>query len=304
MLDVKTRWNSTYSMIEHAIRLKAGLTVTMQAMYDEIAAKARRSQTNDEHEQQFMQITEEHWKQFEDICLLLEPLNDATEILSGGNYPTLNMVVPAYNLLLDHLEKLAFPPLPSSTIYTESANMVDAAKSTFMKLHKYYDISSELCTISTVLDPRLKLQFYANDTSGDAEVPAEIRTYVNQFYARYAESSVPSSSIHRPKRSKFAEKMYQQTTGAIRQSELTTYLSEPVMENGEQFDILDYWRTNSSRFPNLSRMAWDYLAIPGTSTPSERAFSGGRPLVTDFRCSLKAETITACMLLKDWLKKE
>ncbi len=44
-------------------------------------------------------------------------------------------------------------------------------------------------------------------------------------------------------------------------------------------------------------MARDYLAVPGTSSPSERAFSGGRQLITDFRCSLKGVTITACMLL-------
>jgi hypothetical protein len=51
-------------------------------------------------------------------------------------------------------------------------------------------------------------------------------------------------------------------------------------------------------------MARDYLAVPGTSTPSERAFSGGRQLITDFRCSLlKGGTITACMLLKNWRRQ-
>jgi hypothetical protein len=86
-------------------------------------------------------------------------------------------------------------------------------------------------------------------------------------------------------------------------SELDSYLDEPLMEDGPNFDLLDYWRAHSTRFPNLSRMARDYLAIPGTSTPSERAFSAGRQLITDFRCSLNAETITACMLLKDWFKQ-
>jgi len=50
-------------------------------------------------------------------------------------------------------------------------------------------------------------------------------------------------------------------------------------------------------------MARDYLAVPGTSTPSERALSGGRQLITDFRCRLGGETITACMLLKNWSKQ-
>jgi hypothetical protein len=46
-------------------------------------------------------------------------------------------------------------------------------------------------------------------------------------------------------------------------------------------------------------MARDYLAVPGTSTPSERAFSGGRQLITDFRCILKGETITACYVTQE-----
>ena len=67
--------------------------------------------------------------------------------------------------------------------------------------------------------------------------------------------------------------------------------------------MLDYWKINSDRFPNLSRMARDYLAVPGTSTPSERAFSGGRQLITDFRSRLNGETITACMLFKSWKRQ-
>jgi hypothetical protein len=35
ILDVRTRWNSTVNMIERAIRLKSGLTVTMESMYIE-----------------------------------------------------------------------------------------------------------------------------------------------------------------------------------------------------------------------------------------------------------------------------
>jgi hypothetical protein len=87
------------------------------------------------------------------------------------------------------------------------------------------------------------------------------------------------------------------------QSEFNVYLSEPVTEDHSNFKVLDYWKINSARFPNLSRMARDYFAVPGTSTPSERAFIGGRLLITDFRCRLSGETITACMLFKKWRRQ-
>ena len=49
-------------------------------------------------------------------------------------------------------------------------------------------------------------------------------------------------------------------------------------------------------------MARDYLAIPSTSVPVERVFSGGTDLISKKRCSLSAESIQACMCLKSWWK--
>ena len=49
-------------------------------------------------------------------------------------------------------------------------------------------------------------------------------------------------------------------------------------------------------------MAKDYLAIPATSAPVERVFSGETDLVTQKRRSLKGETIHEIMCLKSWLK--
>lgn len=51
-------------------------------------------------------------------------------------------------------------------------------------------------------------------------------------------------------------------------------------------------------------MARDYLAIPATSAPVERVFSGGTDLVTQRRCSLKADTIHEAMCVKSWLKTD
>ncbi len=67
-------------------------------------------------------------------------------------------------------------------------------------------------------------------------------------------------------------------------------------------DILKWWRAHKDIYPNLSKMARDYLAIPGTSAASERLFSIGRTLITDTRNSLHEDTIEAHECLNIWIK--
>ena len=65
-------------------------------------------------------------------------------------------------------------------------------------------------------------------------------------------------------------------------------------------NALEWWRQNQAEFPNLSKMAQDYLAIPATSVPSERVFSDVGQLVYDRRNRLNGETIRACICLDSW----
>ena len=51
---------------------------------------------------------------------------------------------------------------------------------------------------------------------------------------------------------------------AKKKSELDIYLSESILEESddEKFDLLRWWKLNSKRFPILSSLACDVLAIP------------------------------------------
>lgn len=80
-------------------------------------------------------------------------------------------------------------------------------------------------------------------------------------------------------------------------SEILRYLAEPQAVGT---DPLTWWKANAVQYPNLCLMACDYLAIPGSSAPCERIFSGAKNIVTDQRNRLLAETIRAVMCLKSW----
>jgi len=82
-------------------------------------------------------------------------------------------------------------------------------------------------------------------------------------------------------------------------SEVDIYLEEKV--ELPQVDPIEWWRTYESRFPNLSRMARDYLAIPATSVPSEHCFSIAGNVLTKRRSAMTEGMANAIMCCKYWL---
>ena len=68
-------------------------------------------------------------------------------------------------------------------------------------------------------------------------------------------------------------------------------------------DILKWWKDNSKLFPNLSKMAQELLAIPGTAVPSERVNSEAREMLPYTRNRLGPEKIEATLVLKSYLRE-
>ena len=85
------------------------------------------------------------------------------------------------------------------------------------------------------------------------------------------------------------------------QSELDRYLGSPLFDG---IDVLSWWKSNAEVYPCLAKMARDYLAIPGTSVPSERRFSASGDMITPKRNRLIADNIRASMCLHDWWKTD
>ncbi|KAJ3539803.1 hypothetical protein NMY22_g4563 [Coprinellus aureogranulatus] len=73
---------------------------------------------------------------------------------------------------------------------------------------------------------------------------------------------------------------------------------------GDLFDPLRWWKENGHRYPVLSRMARDYLAIPATSVSVERTFSKSRRICTELRASLNPTTVTQSLLTKIWINSK
>ncbi|XP_074265690.1 zinc finger BED domain-containing protein DAYSLEEPER-like [Silene latifolia] len=80
-------------------------------------------------------------------------------------------------------------------------------------------------------------------------------------------------------------------SGGNVRSEFERYLNEVLGEDEEGLEALTWWRLNAHRYPIVSRMARDILAIPLSTVALESAFSAGGRHLYSFRSSLTPEVM-------------
>ena len=65
----------------------------------------------------------------------------------------------------------------------------------------------------------------------------------------------------------------------------------------EDIKPLDWWKTHSTEYPNLSKLALDFLCIQASSVPCEQLFSIAGQILCKSRNRLSGDTVQACLCL-------
>lgn len=134
ILDVRTRWNSTYDMLERALEIRKPLALTVQSF----------------KQLEYLQLTNDEWNKVQATINLLKPFKEATKELSEEGVPKLSQTVSIYNALFEHLEKYA---ITRNTEYRdgrqgqnlESNSWIQSAVNAgWTKLMEYYPTSDGL----------------------------------------------------------------------------------------------------------------------------------------------------------------
>jgi len=99
----------------------------------------------------------------------------------------------------------------------------------------------------------------------------------------------------------FASKdMDSKTPADIIKEEVASYLAASSITVDD--DPLTWWKSNECKYPHIAKMARCYLAVPGSSVPSERVFSTAGDIVTAKRSTLSPENVDILVFLKKNLK--
>lgn len=289
--DVPTRWNSTFDMIERALRIETAFTATLKTI----------------GELRSYILSEQDWALLKQLMDFLAPLKQATQMISKETAPNIASSTMIYNYLLKHFED-------ATTKKRREKNrnpdwLVDSAKKGLVKLEKYYPESDgKVYVIGTILHPGFKLDWYKHANWPEKWISNCKNIIFKEWNDYYKpKSSAPATSTETNSEGlDFFSALYNSqmaNTSTSVKDELKKYLSEPTLKDPLKEDgLLTWWKCHELEYPYLSKMARDYLAVAGSGVPVERLFSLGSDTISDDRYSLSSDHIRMLMCLKCWLK--
>ncbi|XP_048229561.1 zinc finger BED domain-containing protein RICESLEEPER 2-like [Ricinus communis] len=295
-LDCLTRWNSTYLMLDCALGYQKAFD-----MLEDIDSKFLADSGDD-------LPSEVDWTKAKVLIKFLKKFYDATCKLSGTLYSTSNLYFPEVIKILKELD--------TSKIIKDSelSQMTIEMRGKFDQYWGSLDKMNVMLFVAVVLDPRCKLKYlkakytiyYGEDEAKNLEkmVKTALELMVDEYkiiedqlhMGEVVGSSEKSAYDSGPSEMEteeeidefFLEEEAQQNLSKI--SELDRYFEEFTEKFTIDFDILAWWKVNSVRYPILSKVARDVLAIQASTVASESAFSTGGRTLDQYRSSLLPTT--------------
>ncbi|XP_034597554.1 putative AC transposase [Setaria viridis] len=229
----------------------------------------------------------------------LEPFFKTTTNLCNCKLPTVGLVF----FFMDHvfeLIKMCHNSSHQEWLKNVASNMSETADNFISEAYSIYTFTA------AILDPRIKGELIPETLNSASNLEDArnhfVRDYSNTFQA-VGNGHGAQDTTEEAGAFSFAEEIIRKrrrvsmTTAA---DELSQYLAEPPAPIST--DALEWWRGHSSRYPRLSLMARDFLAIQGTSMDPEELFTSKGDNIHKQQYCLPLSSMQATMCVKSWMQ--
>ncbi|KAK3225636.1 hypothetical protein Dsin_005498 [Dipteronia sinensis] len=273
ILDVPTRWNSTYLMLSTALKFEKA--------FDRLLEEDGRyglyfTECEDGGRKKIGPPNEDDWSHAKVFVQFLHVFYDITLKFSASLSVTSNMF---FHELCSIATKL-----------TTLANSQDYLLSEMVK-KMTFDIKEILIQL---YDCYKGVDNISSSDQVSSSIPLENEVDVGKTH---------ENSDFRLERLKKFKKMKEKKDFVDLKNEVERYLIEfNERIDDENFDLLNWWNVNSSKYKILSQIAKDVFAIPVSTVASESVFSTGGRVLDPFRSSLTPKMVEILVCLQNWLR--
>eukprot|EP00102_Acyrthosiphon_pisum_P010540 XP_008178886.1 PREDICTED: zinc finger BED domain-containing protein 4-like [Acyrthosiphon pisum] len=287
ILDVQTRWNSSFYMIERFIDMSS------------IISSILLSRTGNEVPEM---LSARDLQSLKEVCMLLGVIEKLTRELSTEKYVVSSKIIP---------------------ILVCTQNLIKNQKSTFSvaknlqtKLLEEFTYRcgkfeyNPILSICSILDPRFK-DIYFLEPQAKSKVISSLVSMIEKLHPQLTNycdtnnmniehnneitinSSIDLWSLH-----KILEQEHRNKTksGSHAIDEIRSYLDKGVVWLKDEPIIV--WENIKGAFPNLYTLARKYLSISATSVPLERLFSRTGNIMTISRNRLLGSRLSKLVFLQ------
>ncbi|KAK4275533.1 hypothetical protein QN277_018598 [Acacia crassicarpa] len=302
-LDNPLQWNSTYSMLEVSLEFRDVFTLL---------------QENDSANR--ICLSDVEWERATAITSYLKLFVEVTNVFTRSKYPTANIYFPE---LCDIKLQLIEWCKNSDEFISSIASRMRS------KFDEYWGKCSLGLAVAAMLDPRFKMklvEYYYPQIYGSTS-PGRIDEVFEGVKALYNEHSICSplashdqglawqvgsgplclpgpGKDSRDRLMGFDKFLHETSQSEGVKSDLDKYLEEPLFPRNVDFNILNWWKVHTPRYPVLSMMARNVLGIPMSKVPLELAFNNrGRVLDRDWSL-LSPATVQSLVCSQDWIQNE
>ncbi|KAM5354606.1 hypothetical protein ACJ41O_001253 [Fusarium nematophilum] len=331
-VDGGIRWNSVYSMIERALKLRHAIDLFF-LNYSHVDAEGYDISQDI--------LTPQDWVDLDHFLNIPKPFKDLTKRMEGrankagseGSHGSLHEIIESLDVLFKKLQEAGkFADDHPDVVSTYYSHAIDAAR---VKLEEYFGLTdaSPAYRCAVALHPANKFTYFELEWSHNKQWISGAKRVVQEVFAQYEaaeeadllggarqeinleereEKDIVNDNATldplqqaRKRRQRLAVTMGSATRGKKRArltSELDEFMARTNKADLDVEDPLEWWVHHAPDYPVLSKMEFNLFSCPAMSAECERVFSQTKKVITDERNRLSSDTVAAIECQKHLLR--